>query len=579
MNCIFLKRIEKTILSLLILSTVIVLVQANFAKNHVIQKRTEGDYKIIESETFCQIKDDNAPTGVRDEYSFILGTIEESSSLIFYISHYNVEVSVGEELVYLMEKSEDTIQTSGNVWVMVPLQKSDMGKEIRVILSPLYTDYQKNPVFILGTESAIYNSLFYRAIPALILSGGTILSGIFLLCVAIYQRTKKKEVYRLYAIGTLAISAGMWRFTYDWFSYILLKNQSVLLYTISVISLMFVAVSMLNVVEADEKYKKFAQVCSVAYGIIYSIQLIAQMFGFLDLRQTLTVIHGTIVFSAVVICVGGNRTRLKKTWKQGSILRRDASFLLGIGAIIDLLLYYFSQTSFEMIYTLIGILCFTLLEGVKFMLSYAKQEQNLKEMETQLILSRTKIMMSQIRSHFVFNLLNAISGMCKYDPEKADDTIVRFSRYLRNNIDIMENDKNIPFSIDLQQLEDYVILEQVRFGDKIEFYTDIETDSFMIPQLILQPIVENAIKHGVSKKLTNGTIILRTREQDGQILITVEDDGVGFDKKELEKETSVGLRNIRFRLSQLVNGTMDIESEPGKGTIVTIKIPKKEQSL
>lgn len=81
-------------------------------------------------------------------------------------------------------------------------------------------------------------------------------------------------------------------------------------------------------------------------------------------------------------------------------------------------------------------------------------------------------MMSQIRSHFVFNILNAISGMCKCDPQKADDTIVCFARYLRNNIDIMEDDKNIPFTTELRQLEDYIMLEQVRFSDKLEFYTD-----------------------------------------------------------------------------------------------------------
>lgn len=193
------------------------------------------------------------------------------------------------------------------------------------------------------------------------------------------------------------------------------------------------------------------------------------------------------------------------------------------------------------------------------------------------MLSRTTTMMSQIRSHFVFNLLNAISGMCKYNPEKADDTIVRFSRYLRNNIDIMENDKNIPFTTDIQQLEDYVVLEQVRFGDKIEFYTDTEVTDFMIPPLILQPVVENAIKHGVSQKTGNGTIILKTWETKSHVMITIEDDGIGFDISELEKEKSVGIRNIRFRLKHLADGDMKIESEIGKGTVVTISIPKKEE--
>ena len=98
----------------------------------------------------------------------------------------------------------------------------------------------------------------------------------------------------------------------------------------------------------------------------------------------------------------------------------------------------------------------------------------------------------------------------------------------------------------------------------------------MIPPLILQPVVENAIKHGISKKQSAGTIILRTYATDRDIVITVEDDGVGFDVRELLKEKSVGIRNIRFRLHHLVNGTLDIESEIGKGTIVTITIPRKE---
>lgn len=141
----------------------------------------------------------------------------------------------------------------------------------------------------------------------------------------------------------------------------------------------------------------------------------------------------------------------------------------------------------------------------------------------------------------------------------------------------MEKDGNVPFTADLRQLEDYVMLEQVRFGDKIEFYTDIEADDFMIPPLILQPVVENAIKHGVSKKQDNGTIVLRTRNVGDNIVITVTDDGVGFDLRELDKEKSVGIRNIRFRLEHLVHGSLDIKSEPGNGTEVTIIIPKENK--
>lgn len=121
-------------------------------------------------------------------------------------------------------------------------------------------------------------------------------------------------------------------------------------------------------------------------------------------------------------------------------------------------------------------------------------------------------------------------------------------------------------------------LEQVRFGDKNGFYTDIEVDNFLIPPLILQPVVENAIKHGLSKKRGNGTIVLRTREADGRVVITVEDDGVGFAMEEQEKETSVGIRNIRFRLEHLVHGTLDIQSTVGEGMTATDTIHGEDKS-
>ena len=184
--------------------------------------------------------------------------------------------------------------------------------------------------------------------------------------------------------------------------------------------------------------------------------------------------------------------------------------------------------------------------------------------------------MSQIRTHFVFNVLNAVSGMCKYDPEKADTTIVRFSRYLRTNIDIMSNNQPVDFETALQYLEDYMVLEQIRFGDKIEFDMEIGVEDFQIPPLVLQPLVENAIKHGLTCRHEGGRVMLRTWEDEDNIYLTVEDDGVGFEMQELEKQNSVGLKNVRFRLEHMMNGSLRVESKPGSGTVVTITIPQKE---
>ena len=190
--------------------------------------------------------------------------------------------------------------------------------------------------------------------------------------------------------------------------------------------------------------------------------------------------------------------------------------------------------------------------------------------------SRILMAMNQIRTHFIFNVLNAISGMCKYDPEKADRTVVRFARYLRTNIDIMQSDVPVIFNAALRHVEDYIALEQIRFGDTVRFVTDIEEDYFALPPLVLQPLVENAIKHGLNPKPGGGTITLRTRIEGDSVCVSVHDDGVGFDPKLPARDGSVGLQNVRFRLEHIMHGSLTMDSAPGEGTTATIRIPLEE---
>lgn len=546
--------------------------------NIVQNDREKGTYTIVENAVFEQKEEETAPIGVVNEYRFRLEEVTRADTLVFFINHHDVEVFLDGVCVSRVEENGKLFQTSGNLWFMIPLQNNDSGKEVCVRLYPLYEDYQdKQVTFMLGSELAIYQEIFYAAVPELVLSICVILAGLFLFSVAFHYMFKGVTVEWLYAVSVLAVFSGIWRVTYGKFIYFKFQEHTVFFYTLSVISLMLVALSMLNCVEihGDEKQRTFICCCSNVYGALYTGQLVLQMFGICDLRQCLNLIHATLIFSAIVLFSNGILAWSKKGNSAGLVFGRNYSWILSIGVLVDLLLYYIAKTSTGMLFTLGAILVYALLESVRLLLYFMEQKNVLEEMEIKLKMSRTTTMMSQIRSHFVFNILNAISGLCKYDPEKADDTVVRFARYLRNNIDIMEDDKNIPFKTDLRQLEDYVILEQVRFGDKIEFYTDIEADDFMIPPLILQPVVENAIKHGVSKKMGNGMIILRTRKDGDNVVITVEDDGVGFDMEELDKEKSVGIRNVRFRLEHLVNGTMEIQSQVGVGTTVTITIPQK----
>ena len=196
-------------------------------------------------------------------------------------------------------------------------------------------------------------------------------------------------------------------------------------------------------------------------------------------------------------------------------------------------------------------------------------------LNAQLTESRVSTMMSQIRPHFIYNTLGSIEQLCKIDPPKAADLVHNFAKYLRGNFGELDNPKPILMSQEMEHVHHYVSIENVRFPD-MTFTFEMECEDFYIPALTVQPIVENAIKHGLMKLPRGGTINVISYETDTDYIISVEDDGVGFDTGALiDERKHVGLRNIRERLKVMVNGTLDIESTVGVGTKVLITIPKE----
>ena len=198
-------------------------------------------------------------------------------------------------------------------------------------------------------------------------------------------------------------------------------------------------------------------------------------------------------------------------------------------------------------------------------------------LNAQLAESRISTMMSQIRPHFIYNTLGSIEQLCKLDPPKAGDLVHNFAKYLRGNFGELDNPKPILMSQEMEHVHHYISIENVRFPD-MTFTFEMNSTDFKIPALTVQPIVENAIKHGLMKLAKGGTIRVISYETDSDYCISVEDDGVGFDTNALlDERKHVGLRNIRERLKVMVNGTLEIESTIGVGTKVLIKTPKEVQ--
>ena len=196
--------------------------------------------------------------------------------------------------------------------------------------------------------------------------------------------------------------------------------------------------------------------------------------------------------------------------------------------------------------------------------------------EAELKASRVAIMLSQIRPHFIYNTLGTIERLCIKDPEKAFDLVRNFSLYLRGNFSELDSVAPISFSEEIQHVQYYVNIEKVRFPDMtIEYQLDFS--DFTLPAISVQPLVENAIKHGLMPLETGGKVVIRSYETDTHFCVEVSDNGVGFDTEVLlNKKEHVGLNNIRERLKAIVNGDLTVESTVGSGTTATIKIPKED---
>lgn len=199
--------------------------------------------------------------------------------------------------------------------------------------------------------------------------------------------------------------------------------------------------------------------------------------------------------------------------------------------------------------------------------------RNVKETEK----LKVNLMLSQIQPHFLYNSLGTIQALCRIDPEKAEQAIGEFSQFLRHNIRSIETDRPILFHQELTHTQNYLALQKLRFGDDLNILYDLECEAFSLPTLTLQPLVENAVTHGIRQTPTGrGTVTIRTREMEDHYEISVIDDGVGFDPSEAGTGSGshIALNNIRSRLARVSGGSLRIISARGMGTTAMMLIPK-----
>ncbi|MEK4054763.1 ATP-binding protein [Paenibacillus sp. FSL F4-0087] len=194
---------------------------------------------------------------------------------------------------------------------------------------------------------------------------------------------------------------------------------------------------------------------------------------------------------------------------------------------------------------------------------------------------------AQIKPHFLYNALNVIIATCAVNPDKATDLLIELSHYLRGSFDFQNRDQLVPLAKELELVESYVHLEQARFEERLVVHYDIDPDvRLYLPPLSIQPLVENAIRHGVMERAAGGTVNLGITREDEHIVIVVQDDGVGIPPERLAQVSSgrtegpggVGLQNINRRLLSIYGQGLEIQSHSGKGTLIRFRIPVEKRN-
>src|SRR6202163_304289 len=206
-------------------------------------------------------------------------------------------------------------------------------------------------------------------------------------------------------------------------------------------------------------------------------------------------------------------------------------------------------------------------------------EMNLEQHQQLLLKARMDALSSQINPHFLFNTLNTVSSLIRYDPDTARGVVIKLSNILRRLL--RKHETFVPLQEELDFIDDYLDIEVARFGrDNLRIHKQIEEptlDAF-VPSMLLQPIVENALKHGLAAKLGGGEITIRTSTRDGRLIIEIEDNGVGIPQDRMSQVfgDGIGISNVHERLRVLYGGDfqMNISSQEGEGTRIRIDIPQ-----
>lgn len=324
----------------------------------------------------------------------------------------------------------------------------------------------------------------------------------------------------------------------------------------------------------NEKISKIpARIMAVLCGIMLCGSIISVWNGmFFYITESGEFIEGplynlTRIFDKICILF----ETLLVVWYRKKLGLRDAALLLSFSIlpILGMTLQMYWDPTPQYLATTLSLV-------IIYVLFHSEITSRLAKAEISLAQNRIAIMLSQIQPHFLYNVISSIQELCSTDPKQARKALGEFAEYLRGNMDSLTDTAPIHFTREMSHVESYLKLEKMRFGDELNVIFDIKEKDFFLPSLTIQPLVENAVKHGIGEKENGGTLRISTRKEDKCIIVEICDDGIGFDMDNTDlkddKKSHIGIANVKMRLSQFPGCSFDMESSPGNGTKAVIKI-------
>lgn len=540
-----------------------------------------GEWKTLETDTWLNALDGDLV--LKGTFGELQPDLAEGSAVSFYLDYIMMTISVNGEVVFGgYPYSESLIRDlCSKAWVSWYVPALGLEDEIEIRLhnpyrfgnAAAYNEFLQN--IFPATQEKLLSYFEKKTLPYWMTGFGMLICALVFLGVALAGFVQCHKNTHLFATGGLLVLFAGWFIMFDNLDISLYNPMYVMNSYARQICLMlfifelfvFTRCFLSGVPQRIASGVIAVSACVNAVLMIVSLASGRTLFGlmlpWMMVHMILLVLMALLCVYQVWSCKGATRMLLS----GGCVLY--AAVLLE--AINGQTCWWGEMILVKVVFTVL-LLTYTVWEVhliPKNYMAALREEKLAKELQE----SRVMLSLGQIRSHFIYNVLAAINYTGQHDAKKANDAVECFVRYLRSNVDVLQHDKLIPFEQELSHLRDYVALEKIHYDEEIHFEEQLGVTDFLIPPLVLQPLVENAIHHGFDKMQKTGTIKLRVTQSVDSIIIVVSDDGEGFDQTKPMREGAVGVGNVRFRLEHMIDGRMNIESHPGEGTTVTMMMP------